>query len=147
MNTILIYCREAHPGEKRPHHTSFEFKLQVANEFKNSYAQNRIVLVDSLEGESHLALGGLNSMVYIVNHRGTIMFRSNRADGILVGQYLEMALQNKGERRRTLTAEMCLEIDWDFEEYIKLLNSAGPQAVKDFIRHALDQSKTSKNRE
>jgi len=77
---IVVYVREAHPGNNTPAHSSFSQKLQLANKLGPIHGENRIVLIDNLEGAFHKIYGSLPNMVYLVNPHGMINFRGDWND-------------------------------------------------------------------
>lgn len=89
LDHVLLYVREAHPGERQPQHASLEAKLEAARTSCSRYHEgNRPVLVDALNGAAHRAYGTMPNSVFIIAPDGTILFRSlwNNAaemDGIL----------------------------------------------------------------
>jgi hypothetical protein len=73
---VSVYIREAHPGEKYPHHTSQDQKLRHARDWVD---QDRIpwtVAVDTLEGSVHQAYGPLPNSVYLMDRTGRVAFRA-----------------------------------------------------------------------
>ena len=76
---LLIYVREAHPGERLGPHQSIEEKRAAAGLLKPRYGENRRILVDSLEGHFHRAYGSMPNVVYVVRPDGTIHYRCNWA--------------------------------------------------------------------
>ena len=72
---ILLYVREAHPGERTPEHRSFEEKLVRAKRFKEEERDNRTVLVDELEGTIHKQYGLFPNFVYVIDADGRVAFR------------------------------------------------------------------------
>ena len=72
---LLLYVREAHPGERTPAHRTFEEKLACARRFKEEERDNRLVLVDDLEGTIHKQYGLFPNFVYVIDHEGHVVFR------------------------------------------------------------------------
>ena len=81
---LLIYVREAHPGERLHQHKSFEEKMAAAKLVAPRYKEPRKVLVDSIDGAYHLAHGAMPNTCYIVRPDGIIHYRCNwtTTDGI-----------------------------------------------------------------
>lgn len=77
INFLLIYVREAHPGEKTRDHSSLNEKTQAAQKVKKLYKDNRTVLVDNVAGDFHKSYGLLPNMVYIINPDGKVRFRGD----------------------------------------------------------------------
>jgi peroxiredoxin len=95
---LVVYVREAHPGERLGQHKSFVDKQRAAALLKPRYGEYRQVLIDTLEGDMHRFYGLLPNIVYIINPDGVVHYRCNWAtiDGI------RKAL---GERNRVHTDE------------------------------------------
>lgn len=81
---LVVYVREAHPGERLSQHKSFDDKQRAAALLKPRYGENRPILIDTLEGEMHRVYGLLPNIVYIINPEGIVHYRCNWAtiDGI-----------------------------------------------------------------
>ena len=73
---LVLYVREAHPGNKISSHKSYEEKCTSAA-LTEGYGEFRPVLVDTLEGPYHQKLGKLPNFVYILNPEQQIVFRSD----------------------------------------------------------------------
>ncbi len=74
---ILLYTREAHPGEHFEAHDSLEAKLERARTFAAKYDVERTVLVDDVEGTAHRKYGGMPNSVHIVNPDGVVVMRGD----------------------------------------------------------------------
>lgn len=78
---FILYSREAHPGENYPHHESFEQKKEYAKKLRELNKVNEIsILLDDIEGSTHLAYGLLPNMVYLLDREGTIVYKSDWTD-------------------------------------------------------------------
>ena len=73
---LVLYVREAHPGSKIPRHKSLDDKLSQAKRLSLEENENRIIIVDDVDGTAHKLYGSLPNMVYIINAEGTVIFRS-----------------------------------------------------------------------
>ena len=76
---LLIYVREAHPGERLGPHQSMEEKLAAARLLQPRYGEARRILVDNLDGDFHRAYGSMPNVIYVVRPDGTIHYRANWA--------------------------------------------------------------------
>jgi hypothetical protein len=113
---VFVYTREAHPGEIRPHHVSFEQKLAQARAFQKEYDIQRPILVDDLDGEAHRAYGALpDTLKFILDYqiRRLELRQANRKVG---PNYCELL----GFRPR----------QWD--RFVAHLQTNGPRAVADW---------------
>ena len=74
---LLIYVREAHPGERLHQHKNFDEKIKAAKLLKPRYKEDRRVLVDSIDGDFHKAYGMLPNILYIIRPDGKVHCRVN----------------------------------------------------------------------
>jgi len=74
---LVLYVREAHPGEKIRQHDSLEEKISCAQRFRDEYGVARKILIDDIEGTAHQAYGSMPNSVYIINPSGTVVFRGD----------------------------------------------------------------------
>jgi len=74
---LLIYVREAHPGERLHQHRSMEEKLEAAKMLQPRYGEDRKILVDTLDGKYHLAHAAMPNTMYIIRPDGTVHYRCN----------------------------------------------------------------------
>jgi len=73
---LLLYVREAHPGERITAHTSFDEKLSCAKRFQEEEHDNRRIVVDDLEGTAHKQYGLFPNFVYVIDSEGYIAWRT-----------------------------------------------------------------------
>lgn len=77
LDHLLLYVREAHPGERRPQHISLEDKIGAACKNKQRYHEhNRPIVVDDIDGAAHRFYGTMSNSIYIIAPDGRILFRS-----------------------------------------------------------------------
>jgi hypothetical protein len=77
LDYLLLYVREAHPGERRPQHSSIEDKLDAAAQTRRRYSEySRPILVDSIDGAAHQFYGAMPNSIFIIAPNGKIVFRS-----------------------------------------------------------------------
>ena len=70
---VVLYTREAHPGERRgPHHT-IDDKRSAAASLPVAAGEWRTILVDDLDGSLHRRLEGAPDSVTILNGDGTVL--------------------------------------------------------------------------
>lgn len=72
---LVIYTREAHPGEVTPAHSNDEAKRQAALRLAAEEDLSRTLLVDDLEGSVHLAYGGAWDTVFVLDAAGRVVLR------------------------------------------------------------------------
>lgn len=74
---LLLYVREAHPGGRTKGLTSMDEKLGNAKSACILHHETREILVDSLDGKTHLLYGGMPNMTYVIDIDGIVKFRAN----------------------------------------------------------------------
>lgn len=85
---LVLYVREAHPGSRIPQHTSSDEKLALANRLPAEEDENRMILVDDLDGTAHQLYGSLPNVVYIIDEEGRVAFRMDWNDPEVVDKVL-----------------------------------------------------------
>ena len=76
VSSVILYVREAHPGTNIPSHQSFEEKQKRAQTLKEDDGEERLILIDGLDGIAHQAYGSLPNAVFIINSNGCVVYRS-----------------------------------------------------------------------
>jgi hypothetical protein len=73
---VSVYVREAHPGERYPHHTGHEQKLRHARDWVQQDKMPWTVAVDTVDGATHQAYGSLPNSAYLIDRAGYVAFRA-----------------------------------------------------------------------
>jgi hypothetical protein len=131
---ILLYTREAHPGEHYEAHDSLEGKLERARTFAAEYDIERTVLVDDVEGTAHRQYGGMPNSVHIVNPDGVVVMRGDWNDIRTVKEVLENRDENRIYERDIYRGSPVFFTQK--KGATRVLANAGPRAVWDFIKNA-----------
>jgi len=131
---ILLYTREAHPGEHFEAHDSIEAKLERARTFAAEYDIERTVLVDDIEGTAHRKYGEMPNSVHIVNPDGVVVMRGDWNDVRTVQEVLETRDENRIYERDIYRGRPV--VFTQKKGVVRVLTDAGPRAVWDFIKHA-----------
>lgn len=131
---ILLYTREAHPGEHHEAHDSFEGKLERARTFAAEYDIERTVLVDDVDGFAHRKYGGMPKSVHIVNPDGVVVMRGDWNDIRTVKEVLEHRDETRIYERDIYRGHPALFTQK--RGAIRVMADAGPRAVWDFLKHA-----------
>jgi Iodothyronine deiodinase len=76
LNFAILYVREAHPGERVGQHETIEDKIAAAKMSCTKHAEERLTLVDNIDGTGHQAYGSKPNSIYVIGTDGTILFRS-----------------------------------------------------------------------
>lgn len=72
---MVIYTREAHPGEVTPAHRSNVEKIAAASLLAREEQLHRTVLVDDVEGSVHAAYGRVWDAVFVLDAEGRVVLR------------------------------------------------------------------------
>jgi len=99
---LVIYVREAHPGERLHQHKNLDDKIAAARLLQPRYNENRRILVDSHAGDFHRMYGMKPNVIYVVRPDGTVHYRCDWAhvDG------LREALDDRTRRHTREHADM-----------------------------------------
>ena len=73
---IMMYVREAHPGEHFAQIATIEEKLDHARALKEFYDIQWTVVADNIDGNLHRALDPKPNSAFLMDRDGTILFRS-----------------------------------------------------------------------
>lgn len=138
---VFVYTREAHPGEKIPHHSNMAQKLEHARLLQTRWSVRRTILVDALDGPIHRAYGTLPNMTYIVSPTGRIVYRADWTDAHSIEWVLEYLRHEATEKQTTRrVAPFFLELlghrsamDYPRVFLEGLLNAGGARAVEEYI--------------
>lgn len=95
---LLVYVREAHPGEELPAHESMDDKVHAAETLRDEEDVNMPVLVDDLRGSIHKKYGKLPNSTYIIDRSGRVAFRCLWTQPPVVKQALEELLERQQDR-------------------------------------------------
>ena len=133
---LFIYTGEAHPGERYPHHTSFEQKFAVAREFKQLEEIRFPVLVDHLDGTVHRAYGDRPNPSFVVNRDGRLVYRTPLTDPPMLWEYLTHLLLWDAVKEQGLPThyEYMEQIRFQIPDgplHRKVIARAGEDAVRD----------------
>lgn len=81
---LVLYTREAHPGERIGPHHSMEQKLANAHRLTETDGERRTVLVDDLNGTGHQRYGFMPNSVHVITADGTVAYRAvwNEPDAV-----------------------------------------------------------------
>jgi len=77
IHFLLLYVREAHPGNRTKSLTSMAEKVSNASSMLKLYNEKREILVDTLDGNAHNLYGSMPNMTYVIGTDGIIKFRAN----------------------------------------------------------------------
>ena len=72
---LVIYTREAHPGEKTPSHANSAAKELAARRLAAEEHLGRTLLIDDLDGSTHRAYGQAWDSVFVLDDVGRVVLR------------------------------------------------------------------------
>lgn len=108
VNFVLVYVREAHPGERTSNHTTLRQKIKAASKLKRIYGETRKVLIDSLDGKFHKTYGTYPNSIYVINTDRVVVFRGVWNHIQLVEEALESLKNNEVLPEKNLRPSMRL---------------------------------------
>jgi hypothetical protein len=86
---VIVYVREAHPGNIISQHKDMNDKISHAKSFQDEDGEGRLILVDNFSGDVHAAYGHYPNSVFIVNRNGCVVFRSDWNDQAATNKALD----------------------------------------------------------
>jgi hypothetical protein len=125
---LLLYTREAHPGERLGPHRSMGEKLEHARLAKEADREGRTILVDDLRGSAHQLYGSMPNTVHIIDPDGAVVFRNLWNDPATVDEALQRIARGEDAsmlRPRFQPAPPTV--------LFRVLRRAGRRALRDFF--------------
>ena len=92
---LVLYVREAHPGQNVPQHQSEADKRGCARGLKDDFGESRTILIDDLAGAAHKIYGEFPNSVFVIAGDQTIVFRSDWNDVAAVRKVLRRRAAGK----------------------------------------------------
>jgi hypothetical protein len=131
IDFIMLYVREAHPGENFRQADTLEEKLENARALKQFYDIPWTVAVDNIDGDLHRALDPKPNAAFLMNNAGEILFRSLwAADRQALHQALVAVAA--GRDLETKQSQALLgPVARAMGQVQEVMERAGPQAVKE----------------
>ena len=126
---LVIYTREAHPGERFGAHTSMDGKTAAAVAVQKDYHEKRQIVVDDLEGSVHQAMGGLPNQFYVISPSGKVMMRGDWAKPSAIAELLR-----KGDPDLIIEHQFYDAKRLPFWKFFGVMHKGGIRAVWDFLR-------------
>ncbi len=99
INIVLIYVREAHPGENYPQPKTLEEKRSYALKFKKAYRVDFPIIIDELNGVQHQSLDTKPNSLHLIAPDGKVLFQSLWASDGSVINAINQALDHVPIRR------------------------------------------------
>lgn len=134
-----MYTREAHPGEHVGAHHSVEDKLHNAALLRDEVGIRRPIVVDDLDGTSHLAYGGLPNMTWVIARGGTIVYKADWTSAANVEAFLARYVAGRSRRPASgvvapYVTEQIEYRDLDRPAFYERLQRNGPRSYTEFKR-------------
>ncbi|MDH5401180.1 MAG: redoxin domain-containing protein [Candidatus Heimdallarchaeota archaeon] len=73
---LVLYVREAHPGEKQPYPINIREKQLYASKVKLKDKENRLILIDDISGTTHKLYSVLPNWAYVIGEDQKIIYRA-----------------------------------------------------------------------
>jgi len=131
VNFIMMYVREAHPGERFAQSETIEEKLDYARALGDFYDILWTVAADNIDGDLHRALDPKPNSAFLMDNEGAILFRSLWASDYCA---LRMALDAAADGRTPETKQsvkMIGPVARAMGHVQEVMKRGGPQAVRD----------------
>ena len=131
---IMLYVREAHPGELISQAESMDEKLVHARALKNLYDIGWTVAADSIDGDLHRALDPKPNSAFLTDSQGKILFRSLwAADRDALHQALDAAAAGV-KPAKTQSVAMVGPVARAMGKVQEVMERGGQQAKRDLWR-------------
>jgi thiol-disulfide isomerase/thioredoxin len=131
VNFIMLYVREAHPGEEIDQADSMEDKLAHTRMLKDFYGIDWTVAADKLDGDLHRALDPKPNSAFLVGGDGTILFRSLWAADYGALREALAAVANDRALSTQQSTRMIVPVARAMGHVQAVMERGGPQAVRD----------------
>ena len=134
VDFIMMYVREAHPGENYPQAETIHDKLESARALKEFYGIDWTVAADTIDGALHQALDPKPNAAYLLSSSGEILFRS-----LWAADYdaLQLALRDAADGkvlRTTQSTRLFGPVVRAMGMVRETMQRGGPQAERDLWR-------------
>ncbi|RVW00150.1 TlpA family protein disulfide reductase [Rhodococcus xishaensis] len=125
---LVLYIREAHPGENLGPHRCLADKTAAASLLRREEREGRRILIDTLDGQVHRAYGGMPNIVYVIDPQGTVVFRNMWNDPSAVEEALKEAMAGGDPSRLQARPRLARPA-----VIRRVMRRAGRQAVLDMV--------------
>jgi len=128
---IMLYVREAHPGEYFVQSETMEAKLDYARALKDFYDIQWTVAADNVDGDLHRALDPKPNSAFLMDKNGTILFRSLWASDYDALRQAVDAAANGRVPETIQSTRMIGPVVRAMGHVQEVMRRGGPQAVRD----------------
>ncbi len=131
---IMLYVREAHPGEYFTQSETMEDKLQSARALQEFYAIEWTVAVDNINGDLHRALDPKPNAAFLTSSAGKILFRSIWAADYAALHQALVDVSSCRTMNKTESTKLIGPVIRAMGEVQAVMERGGPQSVRDLWR-------------
>jgi len=131
ISFIMMYVREAHPGEQFGQSKTIEEKLEYARALKEIYDIRWTVAADNIDGDLHRALDPKPNSAFLTDASGTILFRSLWASDYEALRRALAAAANGRKPETEQSVKMIGPVTRAMGHVQEVMKRGGPQAVRD----------------
>ncbi len=128
---IMMYVREAHPGEHFAQVATIEEKLGHARSLKEFYDIQWTVAADSVNGSLHRALDPKPNSAFLMDRDGTILFRSLWASDYDALRQALQAIASGQTPPAKQSTKMIGPVSRSMGHVQEVMERGGPQAARD----------------
>jgi len=133
---LLIYVREAHPGEVIPAHRSMREKTEAARLLRDEEDIHIPILVDDLRGSIHRKYSQLPNPAFLVDKSGRIAFLSLWSKPETLSAAIDELLElGEGRRDRGIVRggqDLSMPLPYSALSAYRALERGGKQSLNDF---------------
>jgi thiol-disulfide isomerase/thioredoxin len=131
VDFVMLYVREAHPGEYFGQAETIEDKVAAARALQESYGIDWTVAADTVDGALHRALDPKPNAAYLMNSDGEILFRSLwAADYGALRDALDDAANGRA-LRKSQSNKLLGPVIRAMGAVREVMERGGPQSVRD----------------
>jgi len=131
---VMLYVREAHPGERITQAETMDEKLEHARALKQLYDISWTVAADSIDGDLHRALDPKPNSAFLVGSDGKILFRSLwAADKGALHEALDAIVSGRLPSN-SQSQKLMGPVIRAMGQVQEVMTRGGPQAVRDLWR-------------
>lgn len=137
VDFVMLYVREAHPGELITQAETMDEKLEHARALKQLYDIPWTVAADAIDGDLHRALDPKPNSAFLVGSDETILFRSLwAADVGALREALDAVASGRVPDKRQ-SQKLIGPVVRAMGQVQEVMTRGGPQAVRDLWRAGL----------
>ena len=127
VSHTILYVREAHPGRNIPSHQSLEEKQNCAQMLKEKDGEDRLILIDQVDGAAHQAYGSLPNSVFIIDVNGRVVYHAEWNNASATQQALSALVEGKDPKPESYFTPANLAV------FTRTLVRGGRESVIDFL--------------